>query len=131
MRGQVFDIDGLKLFTFGGAASIDKKYRAAHISWWEEEILSDEEQKEGLINLKKNVYNVDHVITHSCPESIFDAYMEYSGGIPYGVNYSTEEYLEKVMNMIDYSRWWFGHFHDDVDIDDKHTLLYENVVLLR
>lgn len=38
MRGQIFTIDGLKFFTFGGAYSIDKMSRAEGISWFPEEV---------------------------------------------------------------------------------------------
>ena len=38
MRGQVFDIDGTRFFTFGGAHSIDKNLRAEGITWFPEEI---------------------------------------------------------------------------------------------
>ena len=33
-RGQVFDIDGCKIFTMGGARSVDKECRIEHLSWW-------------------------------------------------------------------------------------------------
>ena len=53
MRGQIFKIDGLKFFTFGGAYSIDKMSRAEGISWFPEEIPSREEYEEGWKNLEK------------------------------------------------------------------------------
>ena len=70
-RGQVFEIDGKNIFTFGGASSHDiaggildpndpgykkkKKgleqgwlpYRINHVSWWKQELPSEEEMKEG------------------------------------------------------------------------------------
>ena len=78
MRGQVFTIDGKKIFTFGGASSHDissgilepdapdfkrkkkildkgyRPYRANHISWWEQELPSEEEMEEGNINELQN-----------------------------------------------------------------------------
>mgnify|MGYP000050895707 CR=1 FL=1 len=55
MRGQIFTIDGLKFFTFGGAYSIDKMSRAEGISWFPEEIPSREEYEEGWKNLEKKI----------------------------------------------------------------------------
>ena len=49
MRGQVFNIEGKTIFTFGGGTSIDKYRREEHISWWKEEIPSKEEINEGII----------------------------------------------------------------------------------
>ena len=43
MRGQIFTIEGKTIFTFGGGTSIDKMFRKEHVSWWKEEIPSEEE----------------------------------------------------------------------------------------
>ena len=77
MRGQVFELEGKKIFTFGGASSHDidggilepddpdykkkkekldrgdKPYRINRVSWWKEELPSEEEMKEGRENLQK------------------------------------------------------------------------------
>ena len=37
MRGQVYEIAGKRIFTFGGASSIDKHLRTDGVSWWKEE----------------------------------------------------------------------------------------------
>ena len=67
MRGQIFTIDGLKFFTFGGAYSIDKMSRAEGISWFPEEIPSREEYEEGWANLGKEDFQVDYILTHTAP----------------------------------------------------------------
>lgn len=51
MRGQVFEIDGMKLFTMGGAESSDRELRKEDISWWCRELPSDQEYQEALYNL--------------------------------------------------------------------------------
>ena len=72
MRGQVFDIGGKRFFTFGGACSHDMKdgileigdprikrwrnswqrrFRINHISWWKEEMPTEEE-------MQKQVYQI-------------------------------------------------------------------------
>ena len=40
MRGQLFNIDNSKFFTFGGASSTDKEYRIEGIDWFPEELPS-------------------------------------------------------------------------------------------
>ena len=47
MRGQVFTIEGKKIFVFGGAESIDKEYRIPGVSWWPQEIPSFKEMETG------------------------------------------------------------------------------------
>lgn len=128
MRGQVFTIDGHTFFTFGGAYSFDKSSRAPGISWWPEEIPSDEEQAEGFYNLAEYDYEVDYIISHTCPYSILDEFPEM---LPKMLNYfdsTTEEYLEKIKNNTDYQQWFFGHWHSDIDFDGVHTLLYNRII---
>lgn len=43
MRGEIYLIEGKKIFTFGGAFSHDKMYRREGISWWEDELPTKEE----------------------------------------------------------------------------------------
>ena len=90
MRGQVFDLDGKKIFTFGGAKSHDisggileledphfkekkkqldrgdEPYRVNHLTWWEQEMPSPEEMDEGRRNLEKNNNTVDFIVSHCC-----------------------------------------------------------------
>ena len=53
-RGQVFDLDGLKFFTFGGAQTVDKDNRTPGKSWWTQEKPSQQDYVEGFKNLELN-----------------------------------------------------------------------------
>lgn len=37
-------------------------------------------------------------------------------------------FLDEVDWRLDYKHWYYGHFHKDVDVDEKHTLLFERIV---
>lgn len=37
-------------------------------------------------------------------------------------------FLDEVDWRLDYKRWYYGHFHKDMDVDEKHTLLFERIV---
>ena len=39
----------------------------------------------------------------------------------------TKDKLEAVKN---YNQWYFGHYHVDKDIDEKHTALYQRIIPL-
>ena len=39
-------------------------------------------------------------------------------------------YFDMLEDKLSFKRWYFGHYHDDFDVDDKHTLLYEDIVPL-
>ena len=127
MRGQVFCIDGIKFFTFGGAYSIDKAYRAEGISWFPEELPSEEEYEEGWSNLEKADYQVDYILTHTGPSEIVAA-MGY-------VALSDEEeglrkFLQQVAENTDFTAWYFGHFHEDAEVEEKFFCLYHSIETL-
>ena len=70
MRGQVYTINGLKIFTMGGAESTDKAHRTEDESWWSREMPSHEEYSEALENLEKHEWTVDYIVTHDCTTEI-------------------------------------------------------------
>ncbi len=147
VRGQVFEIDGKKIFTFGGASSHDitggiletddpefrkKKreldreyipYRINHLSWWEQELASDEEMEEGRNNLRANDYTVDFIITHCCStgtQTSLDSTLYKADRVT--------DYLEFIKNYANYKKWFFGHYHENKNINDKEILIYEQII---
>ena len=125
MRGQVFVINHLKFFTFSGAKSYDKEFRKEGISWWKEEIPSEEEYHEGLRNLEFNNWEVDYIVTHTCPVEIQDILNKR-----FNMDLEVTElnsYLTKINTKTKYKHWYFGHNHLDEDLTDKHTILYNKI----
>lgn len=64
-RGSVFELEGRKIFAFGGAESHDKEYRKLGRSMWVEEMPSAEEMEQGRKTLDALGWQVDIVLTHS------------------------------------------------------------------
>lgn len=151
-RGQVFDIEGKKFFTFGGASShdiqggiLDRKdidfdekqknahksnlpYRIVHESWWAEELPNEEEMNEGRVNLEKNGYKVDYVLTHCCSTPLQER-LDRPPCRLFKPDILTN-YLEEIENKLSYRHWFFGHYHMDKNIDEKHSVLYHTIVSL-
>ena len=127
MRGQVYNINGNKIFTFGGAYSIDKKFRKQGISHWDRELPSEEEYEEGRKNLERVNYEVDYVLTHTCPLSIFHLIPKMSMGYTFEPNYELETYLEEIYHKLKFKKWFFGHYHIDKRIDEKFYALFESI----
>jgi len=116
MRGQVFNINGTKIFTFGGADSIDKMHRVEGKSWWKREMPSNKEYEEGLDNLEK------------CnSQSVFEKLM---AGLYVKSLTSINKYFEVLEEKLDYKQWYFGHYYEDRWIDEKHRLIYNDIVML-
>lgn len=129
MRGQVFEINGKTFFTFGGGTSVDKAFRKPNLSWWEAELPSEVELNEGLENLKRYDNQVDFIITHSCDTDALSNLPYRASGIKMKV-YKDNEMLSVFEKTVKYTHWYFGHYHMDGDINDKKTVLYQNIVEL-
>lgn len=125
MRGQVFDIGGMKFFVFGGALSVDKIYRLAHVSWWPQEIPSKAEEDEALRNLERHNFTVDFVVTHTAPSHISEKLVQFQIEDP------TCRILDRFERIINYKKWYFGHYHRDADIDGKFVALFNRVVVVQ
>ncbi|EGL17496.1 MULTISPECIES: metallophosphoesterase family protein [unclassified Paenibacillus] len=107
MRGQVFTIENKKFFTFGGAASHDKEYRKEGKSWWKREMPSKDEYEEGLENLKR---------------SLFSIHMERDEMHPY---------FYEIEKKLKYKRWYFGHFHQNVELTRNKRLIYSDLIKIQ
>jgi len=120
MRGEIFDICGLKTLAFGGAYSVDRRYRVLDISWWKEEIYSQEDLKNLKNTLKQVNYKVDIVLTHTAPVRFLHPKTK-----EIGINWTAFEddvakMLSKIEPQIDYKMWYFGHFHFDWIDKEQH-----------
>lgn len=148
MRGEVYDIEGLKFFTFGGASSHDiqdgiiemdeagewrkkdrqwakegKMYRIKDLSWWEEELPTNDEMKNGIDNLAKVNNEVDFIITHSPYASII-------ASIGWGL-YKQDvltKYLQHIKDNVVFKKWFCGHMHINEQYDNDTLLLYEQMI---
>lgn len=124
MRGQVFEIDGLKFFTMGGASSHDKQYRREGVSWWPEELPSDSEYVEALSNLDLHKWEVDFVLSHCAPDSVMNQLADW-----YEHDKLTN-FLETVRQDLSYDWWFFGHYHTNKAVTAVDICLYEQFVML-
>lgn len=124
MRGQMFQIEGASFFTMGGGFSGDHYHSIEHQNWWRDEIPSREEFSCGLETLKHNQWKADFVLTHTTSSQIIQK-----------ANLSYEEtmlnvFFEYIENRLKFRHWYFGHFHDDKAIDERHTLVYDKIIRL-
>ena len=124
MRGQIFTIGGKTFFTMGGAYSRDKAMRTLGFSWWKEELPTNEEYKEATENLKAHDFKVDYIISHTAPSEI----IRRMGITPDPHDAELTGFLEWVMYETDFKKWFFGHFHSDEEIGEKHRALLFDVV---
>lgn len=152
MRGEVYRLEGMSFFVFGGARShdvkdgifeaddpelkhlqrmkakgiggyTDKQYRINHVNWWEQEMPAGEEMQSGLQNLEAAGWKVDYILTHCLPTSIhLTIRPDEFEADP------LTDYLEGIRARCDYRYWFCGHYHADHSISMKEKILYHDMV---
>jgi len=130
MRGQVFEIEGKTFFAFGGATSIDKAFRREGISWWQDELPTDDDLQEAFKNLERYNFKVDYIITHACDEKAL-YYPPLKLGNSMFSTYPENRMLSNFEERVEYKHWYFGHYHLDGDLTDKKTVLYQEIKRVR
>lgn len=125
--GEIFDLDGKKAIVIGGAYSVDKEYRLmAGIPWFESEQPSDEIKNYVEKQLEKNEWQVDYVLSHTCPlkfepSELFLDFIDQTK-----VDKATEEWLTEIEKKMKYSKWYFGHYHGNKTYASAQ-MLYEEI----
>ena len=125
-RGQIFNIEGMRIFTFGGGESADRDIRYEHETWWREEMPSPDEMREGAQNIDEAGCEVDVIITHE-PPSLVKSSILLRNGKPETVN-KLNGYLEELNRSCRFKKWYFGSMHEDRVITRTHTAVFKEVV---
>lgn len=148
MRGYVFEFEGKKFFCFGGASSHDirdgildredfdsnesfmaaarewnrqfRMFRINHLSWWKQELPTQEELDFALQTLAQNDNKVDYIISHCCPQEV----ASFCGFRNPDV---LTMWFNYIAHSIQFDRWYFGHYHDNRQIMGKFIMLYEKI----
>lgn len=127
-RGQIFNIEGIKLFTFGGGESVDKDMRLESGKWWKEEMPTAEEMAEGAEKLDEAGREVDYIISHEPPSTIKSA-MLLRRGERETIN-KLNGYFDQISRLCQFKHWYFGSLHEDRTVTTKHTCVFKKLVPL-
>lgn len=118
-RGRVYEIDGFKCFTCGGAASVDKRLRTPGLDWWNEEIPSMKEMNLAFKNLEKHDWKTDYVFSHAAPskalEYLFDNHYALSHAKRETFYDPVSDFLQQIAEKLCFKKWFFGHYHVESD----------------
>ncbi len=126
LRGESYVIEGRRLWTFGGAESHDKEWRKEGVSWWPEELPSEDEYARGLKTLDRIGWKADLVLTHTAPQSLIDARDDLLPEVRAANRLS--RYLDDVSKHLSFGHWFIGHYHRDADLPSGHGFVYRRVV---
>lgn len=128
MRGQIFNIDGSKIFAFGGGESTDKDIRAEQGLYWKEELPTPKEMAMGAANLDEAGCDVDYIITHEPPKLVKSAMLLRVGSAD-RIN-KLNGYFEEIGAGCNFKKWYFGSLHEDRNITPNHTCVFNKIIPL-
>lgn len=121
--GDIFDLEGVKHLVIGGAYSVDKFYRLAiGEGWWADEQPSEDIKR--YVEEQIKTKNFDIVLSHTCPFKYRPVEMFIPEIDQSTVDTSTDKWLDKIEESIDYENWFCGHWHIDKRIDKMHFLFH-------
>lgn len=128
MRGQIFTIDGLKIFAFGGGESFDRAARKEHNTWWMEEMPSPEQLYEGARNIDRAGCQVDVIVTHEPTARVKGMLrLEVTDTVKIcGLN----RYFEELAQICRFRHWYFGAMHCDHSIPPNQTAVFKELICL-
>ena len=99
-----------------------RRYRVLGYTWWPEELPSEEEYARARRSLEEHDWAVDYIITHCAPTDIALAINRHNNA-----DHLTD-FLQEIREKARYHYWLFGHYHGNQSIDNKHILLWEQIV---
>lgn len=127
--GEIYDFEGIKTIVIGGAYSVDKEYRLQNgWGWWADEQPSEEIKARVEKALADNGNRIDVVLSHTTPFKYEPVEMFLSYVNQSKVDKSTEIWLDKIEDTIDYKKWYCGHYHTNKSID-KVKIMFEDVTV--
>ena len=121
-RGCVFEIEGKKVFAFGGGISDyleDSEQTEGSIS----RLPSEDDMRFAIKTLEEHGNNVDVVVTHDCPMAIRGAIT----GTSEQMNH-LHIFLQRLSERFTFKHWYFGCYHMDKQISPIFRAVYDDVV---
>lgn len=126
MRGEVFTFEGKTFFVMGGGESDDAYMRTEGESWWQAELPSAEELKNGVDNLNDSEKNINYILTYEAPTIAKEILKQKTNRNILITPLNT--YLQEIMHNIDYMHWYFGSLHIDLKISKKMTAVFNEII---
>lgn len=88
------------------------------------------EYEKGRRHLRECAYRVDYIITHTAPaETVYYLSTNRSLGIKRSVPEEGEltAFLDEVQSTVEYGRWYFGHFHVDMELWRRQVAVFSTI----
>jgi len=123
--GEIYDLDGKKAIVIGGAYSVDKFSRDKD-TWFESEQPDDYTMAYVEQQLDSVDWTINYVLSHTVPLKYEPTEVFLPNINQEIVDKTTEKWLDKIEDKLNYDRWFAGHYHYDTRID-RLTIMYMEI----
>ena len=117
-RGHAFEIEGKSFFVFGGCKSSEVWHKLG--LYYPGEEPEKEELALAYETIKKNGFKFDYILTHKYEQTPPDATFCPALG-------ELEKYIDE---NVSYKHWYCGHSHKYRELDEKHTIIFDEAIKL-
>lgn len=121
IRGNVFDLDGFKIFAFGGGESDDAEMRGKR--WWSDEMPTLEELAVARDNLARYNNELDYIFTHQSSRKIKRVITMLDNETNV-----LDVFFDAVRENCRYKRWFFGGYHFNKKIPPTEMALFSAIL---
>ncbi len=122
-RGSLLDLQGNKIFAFGGGQTKEIDIRRESKTWFEQELPTTDEVKHGTESLISVNREVDYIVTHEPPATM----KEFLGFEVRQISHM-HTFFDAVKNDCKFKMWFFGKAHKNKVIPPKYHCLFDEVV---
>ena len=124
--GRIYDLCGKKCLVINGADSHDifvdgKRYHTPHVSWWEQEQITEEDIEVAKANLQKYNNTVDFVFSHTGGQEVCN-FLGFKPTI-------SDNRLTRILDGVIYKKAFCGHYHKDM-VTPTARILYNDIMLI-
>lgn len=125
MDGEIYTFNHKQCLVIGGAYSVDKYCRLENgHGWFDDEQPSD--VIKSYVQEQIETHKIDVVLSHTCPFKYIPREWFLNGIDQSTVDVSTEQWLDKIEDVLDYQKWYCGHYHGEKRID-KMEFMYKGI----
>ena len=115
-RGEIYTIDGKTVLALGGGLPPHEESIEQTPS-----MPTDEQLEYAVESIRAHHKRVDLIITHEAPASV-KRLIERSAAVN-----DLNIFLDTVLHNTTYGHWYFGSLHEDRDVSDRLTCVFEEV----
>ena len=106
---------------------VDGAYmREENVSWWESELPTAEDMRNGVRNIKDTEKNINYILTYEPPTVAKDILKQRTNQNIIISPLNT--YLQELMENVQYMHWYFGSLHLDLNISKKMTAVFNEII---